>query len=408
MRVKKNQLLHVLKLNSELNAIKDKDVLLERILTEVRIALNADAGSIYVREQDQLTIHYAQNTTLESKLPPGHKLPYKVVKVPINKKSISGYAAYTGEVVNIKDVYHIPASEPYTHNKAYDELSGYKSVSNLTIPLVNNTGTVLGVLQVINAKNQEGKVTAFSKDDVILGTNFATNASMALERAQMTRTMILRMIKMAELRDPKETGAHVNRVAGFSVEIYERWAHKHYIPHDEIQKTKDNLRIAAMLHDVGKVSISDLILKKPDRFTNEEYDIMKTHTLQGARLFSEGNSDLDALARIIALNHHENWDGTGYPGWIDPETNTPIKTNSNGLPLGKKGDEIPLFARIVSLADVYDALRSTRVYKKSWEEEDVVNEIIKLSGVKFDPELVDIFTEAHTSLQGIATKYNDL
>jgi response regulator RpfG family c-di-GMP phosphodiesterase len=143
---------------------------------------------------------------------------------------------------------------------------------------------------------------------------------MVLQRAQMTRALLLRMIQMAELRDPKETGAHVNRVASYSVEIYEKWARSRSIKENEIQKNRDILRMAAMLHDTGKVAISDLILKKPARFTNEEYEIMKTHTYLGAKLFQDRQSEFDEVAAEVALTHHENWDGTGYPGHVDVET----------------------------------------------------------------------------------------
>ena len=115
--------------------------------------------------------------------------------------------------------------------------------------------------------------------------HFAAVAAVALERAQMTRALILRMIRMAEMRDPKETGSHVNRVAGFSVEIYEQWALRRKKKKKDIDKTRDVLRMAAMLHDVGKVATSDLILKKPARLNADEYEAMKLHTIQGARLF---------------------------------------------------------------------------------------------------------------------------
>jgi HD-GYP domain-containing protein (c-di-GMP phosphodiesterase class II) len=134
-------------------------------------------------------------------------------------------------------------------------------------------------------RDPEGNVAPFTKEDEMLVLHFATNVSTALQRAQMTRAILLRMIRMAELRDPKETGPHVNRVAGYAVEIYERWAQKHHISQHEIEQNRDNLRMAAMLHDVGKVAISDIILKKPARFTDEEYEIMKSHTYMGARLF---------------------------------------------------------------------------------------------------------------------------
>ncbi|TVR33556.1 MAG: GAF domain-containing protein [Spirochaetaceae bacterium] len=401
------RLRQVISLDSELNKLQDLDVLLERILTEARRVMNADAGSIYIRDGDQLVINYAQNETKQAELPEGEKLIYKVFKVPVDTSTASGYAAATGEPVNIRDAYRIPENAPYGFNPSYDKISGYKTKSILSTPLRTNTGEILGVIQLINKISQKGNVIPFNKEDELVLMHFATNATVALQRAQMTRAILLRMIKMAELRDPKETGPHVNRVAGYSVEIYERWARLHDVEEEEIEKTKDNLRMAAMLHDVGKVAISDMILKKPGRFTDDEYDVMKSHTLMGARLFINKQSDFDELAQLVALNHHENWDGSGYPGHIDIESGTAIKTDPLGNPLGKCGDEIPLFGQIVSISDVYDALRSRRVYKQAWTEDQTLEEIEKMRGTKFNPELVDIFFKVLPSIQTISSKYSD-
>lgn len=397
----------IISLDSELNKLQDLDVLLERILHEARRVLNADAGSIYISDGESLTINYAQNATLQAQLPEGEKLIYSVFTIPINKKTISGYAAATGKPVNIPDVYQIPESAPYGFNPHYDRVSGYKSTSMLAIPLSTNHGDILGVIQVINKQDDNGNVIAFDAEDEIVVTHFAANATVALQRAQMTRAILLRMIMMAELRDPKETGPHVNRVAGYAVEIYERWARNNGLSQDELERTKDNLRMAAMLHDVGKVAISDMILKKPGRFSEDEYEIMKSHTLQGARLFVNKQSEFDELAQSVALNHHENWDGTGYPGHIDLETGEPLETDEDGNPVGKRGDEIPLFGRIVAIADVYDALMSKRVYKSAWTEEDTLAEMRRMSGTKFDPELIDVFFKVLPNIKTIANKYKD-
>jgi HD-GYP domain-containing protein (c-di-GMP phosphodiesterase class II) len=403
----KQKLRQIISLDSELNKLQDLDILLERILTESRRVTGADAGSIYIRRGDELVINYAQNDTLQAKLPPGEKLIYKVFTVPVNTKSISGYAAATAEPVNIKDVYSIPEDAPYGFDPTYDRVSGYTSRSMIAIPLRTNIGDILGVIQLINKQSATGRAIAFNKDDELMLLHFATNATVALQRAQMTRAILLRMISMAELRDPKETGQHVNRVAGFAVEIYERWATEQGFESHEIERTKDNLRMAAMLHDVGKVAISDLVLKKPARFTAEEYETMKTHTLHGARLFVNKQSDFDELAQVVALTHHENWDGTGYPGHVDVETGETVKQDGDGRPLGKREEEIPLFGRIVAICDVYDALSSKRVYKDAWGEEDVLEEMRRLSGSKFDPGLIDIFFKVLPNIRTVSAKFRE-
>jgi HD-GYP domain-containing protein (c-di-GMP phosphodiesterase class II) len=397
----------IIKLSNELNTIQDLDILLEKLLFEARTSVNADAGSIYIKDKDELVFSHVQNDTLTKRLSPGQKLIYTTFRVKINTSSIAGFVASTGNILNIPDVYTIPQDVPYRFNSTYDDISHYKTTSMLTVPLQTVDGTIIGVLQLINAKDDKGNVKPFAKDDEPIVMLFANNASLVLQRARMTRAIILRMISMAELRDPKETGAHVNRVATYAIELYEQWAKRHHINEKEIETNRDILRMAAMLHDVGKVAISDLILKKPARFTDEEYQIMKSHTYLGARLFKDTQSQFDEIASIVALTHHENWDGTGYPGYIDLDTGKPLEKDSKGNPLPRKGEEIPIYGRIVALADVYDALSSKRVYKEAWNENDVLNEIKLASGKKFDPELIDIFFSCYDFLKSIRLRYPD-
>ncbi|HUL01524.1 MAG TPA: HD domain-containing phosphohydrolase [Nitrospirota bacterium] len=407
MLSEKQKLAKIMKLGVEITEVKDVDVLLERLLHEARHLVNADAGSIYIKEGENLKFSYTQNDTLQKRLPPTKKLIYSTFSLPINNKSISGYVANTGETLNIPDVYKLRAGLPFSFNKSYDDLSGYRTQSMLTFPLKTSRDATIGVLQLINGKNASGKTVPFWKKDQPLILHFANMAAVAIERAQMTRTMILRTIKMAELRDPKETGAHVNRVAAYAVAIYEAWAAKRGTPHDEVEKKRDVLRMAAMLHDVGKVAISDTILKKPTRLSEEERTTMKQHALMGARLFSEHYSEFDEAAAIVALNHHEKWDGTGYPGHINPKDGSVIKghENNDGKPCPKQGKEIPIFGRVVALADVYDALSSHRAYKEKWEETRVLDEMKFHSGTHFDPEIVEVFFSCLDTIHSISERY---
>lgn len=395
-------------LGIELNRIIDLDILLERVLTRARQFVNADAGSIYIREGNRLDFAHSQNATLQKRLSPGEKLIYSTFSVPIDEKSIAGYAAATGKMLSIPDVYKLAPTKSYHFSKKFDEASGYVSRSMLTIPLMSSKKDVLGILQIINAQDQEKRIVSFSETDEKVMLHFAGIAAVALERAQMTRAMILRMIRMAEMRDPQETGAHVNRVAGFSLEIYEQWAKRRGIDRKEVDKTRDVLHLGAMLHDVGKVATSDLILKKPSQLSFEEYEIMKRHTIHGARLFSNLQSDYDEAAAIVALNHHEKWDGSGYPGHVDPVSGKPLAgyESRNGRPLpGKKGKEIPIFGRIVAIADVYDALSSKRSYKEPWDEARSIEIISQGAGTHFDPELVEIFLNQLAFIRAIQIRY---
>lgn len=403
-------LMKVLHLGFEFSQIKDIDLLLEKILNAARSFTNCDAGSIYVREGELLKFSHAQNDTLQRKLPPGRKLPYSTFTVPIDNSSIAGYVAANGTILNIPAVSEIPSCYPFSFNSSYDERTGYHTESMLTVPLLNSRNDVIGVLQLINAKDAAGNVVPFGDDNDQIITYFANNAANAVERAKMTREIILRMNRMAEMRDPKETGPHVNRVASYAVALYEAWAKRTGVAQPDIDKSRDVLRMAAMLHDVGKVAISDTILKKPGRFTPEEFDVMKKHTVYGADLFSDIYSDFDESAAMVILNHHERWDGNGYPGHIDQHSHAPLPgfETEGGRARGKRGTEIPLFGRIVALADVYDALTCTRCYKDAWDEEKVLETIREESGRQFDPELVEVlFEECLDSFQQIARLYPD-
>ena len=398
----------ITQISLDINEVKDLDILLEKILKNVRKVFNADAGSIYLKRGDTLKFSHSQNDTLQQKLGQNRKLIYNTFTIPIDHHSISGFVAKNRSIVNIPDVYNMDGSQPYTFDAHFDELTEYRTRSMLAVPMINQQGDVLGVMQIINAKNEKGETIPFSKSDELLIKHFATSAALAIERAQMTRDLILRMISMAELRDPEETSDHVNRVAAYSVEIYEGWAKKHGIGREQYGRKRDILRMAAMLHDVGKIAISDVILKKQGKLTPEEFEVIKGHTYYGARLFVGKHSDFDSIAAEVALNHHERWDGRGYPGHIDPVTGRALPgfEGPDGKPLPKRGKQIPLFGRIVAIADVFDALSSNRCYKRAWDEDRILAQMEKETGGHFDPELMEIFFSRLDTIRSLSKRYS--
>ena len=198
-------------------------------------------------------------------------------------------------------------------------------------------------------------------------------------------------------------------MAGNAVEIYETWARAKNYDEGDIDKTKDILRMAAMLHDIGKIGIPDGILKKPGRLDESEFKIVKEHTPLGASFFFDKRS-ISTRWPFVAVNHHERWDGKGYPGHIDLANGEPTnghKGNGKGAK-GKQGEEIPALARIVSVSDVYDALRSQRSYKEAYEESKAIELIRSESGKAFDPEVVEAFLVACCNFQRVASQYQDI
>ena len=191
-----------------------------------------------------------------------------------------------------------------------------------------------------------------------------------------------------------ESGSHVKRTQFFCKALVDFLIESNSVYAAELRASEPDIIIKAMaLHDVGKIGIPDKILLKPGRLDPGEYEVMKTHTIVGKNIIEEMmraviDKDSTYLRHCldIAYCHHERYDGKGYPQSL-------------------AGDKIPLAARLASLADVYDALCSKRVYKDPWTEEDVLEELKKLGGSKFDPELIDIFFEILPSIKQIQSLY---
>ncbi|GIO13995.1 hypothetical protein J19TS2_35500 [Cohnella xylanilytica] len=215
---------------------------------------------------------------------------------------------------------------------------------------------------------------------------YCSNVSIAFENLYLNeevettqKDIIFTLGEIAETRS-KETGNHVKRVAEYSKLL----ALKVGLPEEEAEM----IRLASSMHDVGKVAVPDEILNKPGKLTPEEFDVIKQHTNHGYAMLNHSNRDLIKTAAIIAYQHHEKYDGQGYP---------------NGL----AGEEIHLYGRIAALADVFDALGSDRVYKKAWPLEDILDYFRRESGRHFDPKLVDLFFEHLDDILEIRDRYSD-
>jgi response regulator RpfG family c-di-GMP phosphodiesterase len=223
----------------------------------------------------------------------------------------------------------------------------------------------------------------------------AREVSGALEHSVLERKGIYGILRMAEVHDPYETGPHAERVGAIAAELYQRWAEKREErPNRErIRYEKNRIRLAAMLHDIGKVGISDLILKKPGKLTEEEFAVMRRHSQIGASILAGDASDISGLSQDIAMHHHQKWNGRGYPA-VDGKT-----------PCGRA---IPLSARIVAIADVFDALVSPRCYKKPWGLEEALDLLRREAGEHFDPGLVECMLELGEMLPLIHERFPDV
>jgi len=200
-----------------------------------------------------------------------------------------------------------------------------------------------------------------------------------MQIAARERETLLRLGKAGEYRD-EDTGNHVIRMARYARVIAEELG----LSDEECS----DIEFAAPMHDIGKIGIPDQVLLKPGKFGSDEWDTMKQHTIMGHNILSNSQSRYIQMGAVIALNHHEKFDGTGYPA-------------------GLKGADIPLVARIVAVADVFDALVSERPYKKSWSQQDALDYIQEQSGKHFDPQCVQAFLDRLDDIMQIQRDLSD-
>ena len=377
----------ILDVGISLSSEHDLDALLNMILAKAQQLTRADGGSVYLVHKNRMVFKASRNDTLLKTLGPEKiKEIVKTFEMPVTKKSLAGYAAVTSLPLNIPDVNQIPKDADYHYDPSFDNKYGYNTVSMLVVPLINKEHRVLGVLQLINAL-RDSKPIAFDASLEKIIFSFSSQAAVAIENTELADQLkkahfetIFRLSEAAEYRD-KETANHITRVSHYSRLLAETLGHdKDYC---------EMIFWSSPMHDIGKLGIPDAILQKPGPLTPEERAVMERHTIIGALVLKDSEVAVISKSRVVALTHHEKWDGTGYPQKI-------------------KGEDIPLEGRIVALVDVFDALSSKRVYKPPMPEEKVISILKESAGKHFDPKLVETLLSVMDKVNEIKNKYADV
>lgn len=341
--------LEVLDLAIELGGITDVERLLPEILDACRRVTEASLSSILLKETEGegLIIYMSRG-----------KGAVRGIKVPPGK-GVAGWVVNHGKPAIVNN----PSEDPRFFPEV-DKLTGFHTKNLMAVPLIFR-GRILGALEVIN-KNEP-----FNEYDLEILTLLAYYAASTLYLARLfhnlqkrSRELIITLVNVLEAKDPYTKG-HSVRVAKYS------WAIGKHMGLNTAQLKE--LELAALLHDIGKVGIHESILLKPEPLSPAEKMEINRHPEIGARILSQ----VEAFKHIVpaVLHHHERWDGKGYPE-------------------GKKGEEIPLLARIISVADVFDALTSCRPYRSALSPQEALIEIKKSSGTQFDPKCVEAFEKA--------------
>ena len=308
---------------------------------------------------DRCTVWVVDNTRGELWTKVAHGID--TIRIPIDS-GIVGSAIASKEQMIINNVY-----DNVHFNAEVDKQTGYETRNMMVIPMFNSKNTSIGAFQVIN--KQEGEFDDKDLKYLTLAASYSAEtldaALLAEENDQTQKEMIYLMSEAVEKRS-KETGNHIKRVASYSRLL----ALAYGLSEDEAYV----LEFSSPMHDIGTIGIPDAILNKPGRLDKIEYETMKLHALYGYEILSASPRGMLKAAAIVAYEHHEKWDGSGYPK-------------------GLKGEEIHIFGRITAVADVFDALGSDRCYKKAWMLEDIVEHFKAESGKHFDPKLVDLLIE---------------
>ncbi len=350
---------------AEVSSLKDYDKILEVLAAMGRALTSADRCTIWVVSDDKKTIWTKVAQGIDK------------IEIPINS-GIVGNSICNGTRELIDDVY-----SDNRFNAQIDKDTGYRTKSMMVIPMYDYSDTIIGAFQVINHRGETEKFDKRDLERLTLASTYAAetliSAALAIEIEETQKEVVFTMGAIGESRS-KETGNHVKRVAEYSKIL----ALSYGLDEDEAELLKQ----ASPMHDIGKIAIPDSILNKPGRFDENERHIIETHAELGYHMIKNSQRPLLKAAAIVAYEHHEKWDGTGYPRKL-------------------KGEEIHIYGRITAVADVFDALGSDRVYKKAWNDADIFKLFKDERGKHFDPKLVDLFFDSIDDILHSREKFKD-
>lgn len=362
---KEEQFKTLARLSAILNSTLDPREVQKRAMEAATELMRAEVGSLLLVDEKRNELYF--EVALGEK---GAKV--KEIRLKIGE-GIAGWVAKQGEPLIIDDV-----SKDPRWSMTADKKSTFVTKNMICVP-VRIKEKIIGVLQAIN--KLEG---LFGKEDLELFEMLANQVAIAIENARLMEDLRQTFYETAEAlaeaiekRDPY-TGGHTKRVLSFSMATAE------YMGLDP--KEIDMIKLSAILHDIGKIGIEDSILRKQAGLNDQEYAMMKSHPQMGAEIMQH----VEKLKAIIPgmKHHHERFDGKGYPD-------------------GLKENEIPLVARIIAVADTFDAMTSDRPYRKGLPDETAINDLKKYAGAQFDPEVVRAFAEAHRDGKIISCRSQD-
>ncbi len=343
-----NRLEHLIEVTKFVNSTLELKKLLDSILQISTDTLNAEAGSIFLvdEEKNELVIAAATGEKKEK---------IKEIRVPVGV-GVVGWVVREEKPVLIADA----QKDPRFYKQA-DQKTEFVTRSIIAVPLKTKE-KVTGVVEVLNKKNSE----LFNEEDMGLLQALANQAAVAIENAKLyenLRQFFLNTVKtLAAAIETKDiyTRGHSERVTEFSLLIAKEMGFS--------DKEMENVRLAAILHDIGKIGVDESILRKPAKLTNEEFAEVKKHPTNGVKILES----IPELKEIIPAmkHHHERYDGNGYPD-------------------GLAGKNIPYIARIISIADTFDAMSSDRPYRKGLPFETCIEEIRRCAGTQFDPDITE-------------------